>query len=143
MPFANLSVSREYHLKRWHRARDEWLAEHGPCVDCGSWENLEVEGNRRSWIWEIRSNAALRFLNEILPYMKEPKKIARARLLVGEYKAATVRNGRYSEQRRKLKIDFERRFFSLTGIVDEARGRLADGSSILPASKCGGELVST
>jgi hypothetical protein len=38
---------REYH-KKWYisvvkRRREEWFRDNGPCVDCGSWERLELD----------------------------------------------------------------------------------------------------
>lgn len=49
---------RRYQV-RWLKARREaWLKEHGPCVDCGSWEGLEVDHKDRTvkvghkvWSW--------------------------------------------------------------------------------------------
>ena len=49
---------RDYQ-RRWLKARrDAWLKEHGPCVDCGSWENLQVDHidpkqkvSHRVWSW--------------------------------------------------------------------------------------------
>lgn len=53
---------------RWYKARrDQWIQEHGPCVQCGSWEELEFlrpknEGrlSHQVWSWTPeRRNAAL------------------------------------------------------------------------------------
>lgn len=53
---------RQYH-KQWYKdvmvvRRQEWFKENGPCVDCGSWERLEVDHidpstkvNHAVWSW--------------------------------------------------------------------------------------------
>lgn len=61
--------------------------------------------------WQLTNNAALEFLRLVSPYLKEPEKYRRAQLLLSEYKSLTLRNGRYNEQQRSLKLAFERRFF--------------------------------
>ena len=68
----------------------------------------------KSFVWAARYDAALRFLAAILPHMKEPEKIRRAKMLVFEYKGLTRRNGRYSQHELRLKRDFEKRFFKYT-----------------------------
>jgi len=62
--------------------------------------------------WRITCHNALHFLAAILPYMKEPEKIRRSKLLVEEYLSVTSRNGKYSDELRVKKQDFERRFFA-------------------------------
>lgn len=43
VPYSNLAQQREYQ-RNWIAARrDAWLMEHGPCVSCGSTENLEID----------------------------------------------------------------------------------------------------
>jgi 5-methylcytosine-specific restriction endonuclease McrA len=43
MGYKDPEVQREYQRK-WIRARREkWLLENGPCVDCDSWDKLEVD----------------------------------------------------------------------------------------------------
>ena len=69
------------------------------------------EHYKQSWVWTIRSNACLTFLEKLLPFMKEKKKIRRASLLITEYKSVTAANGKYSEEMLKAKKDFETRFF--------------------------------
>jgi hypothetical protein len=71
-------------------------------------------GHQKSYVWALRYDAALKFLAAILPHLKEPEKIRRAKMLVEEYKGLTLRNGRYSPQQLKLKRQFEKRFFRYT-----------------------------
>jgi hypothetical protein len=58
VPYGNPERQREY-MRNWIRQRrEEWFQAHGPCVDCGSRENLEldhVDRNKkvthRVWSW--------------------------------------------------------------------------------------------
>jgi 5-methylcytosine-specific restriction endonuclease McrA len=43
MPMATIEEQREYQRLWVKKRRDTWLKENGPCVVCGSWENLEVD----------------------------------------------------------------------------------------------------
>lgn len=43
MPYKSAEAQREYQ-RRWLAARRaEWIAEHGPCMECGTDENLDVD----------------------------------------------------------------------------------------------------
>lgn len=43
MPYKDPDKQREFG-RRWTAARrKEWFDANGPCVDCGSWENLELD----------------------------------------------------------------------------------------------------
>lgn len=60
---------RQYH-KQWYKdvmvkRRIAWFAENGPCVDCGSWENLELDHDdpetkvdHAVWSWSDTRRAA-------------------------------------------------------------------------------------
>lgn len=58
MPYADPELQREYQ-RAWIAARRQaWLQEHGPCIDCGTWEGLEVDHadastkvTHRVWSW--------------------------------------------------------------------------------------------
>ena len=69
------------------------------------------KGHSRSWVWAVRYNATLTLLRAILPYMKEPEKIRRAKLLLTTYKTVTSRNGKYTPKMLKDKKKFEKEFF--------------------------------
>lgn len=43
MPYSDPERQREYQNEWMRRRRQDWLAEHGPCVDCGSRENLQID----------------------------------------------------------------------------------------------------
>lgn len=43
MGYADPEMQRKYQ-REWNAARrSKWLSDNGPCVDCGSWESLEVD----------------------------------------------------------------------------------------------------
>lgn len=49
---------RNYQREWLRKRRDSWLKENGPCVECGSWEKLEVDHKDRTtkvthavWSW--------------------------------------------------------------------------------------------
>ncbi len=61
MPYKDSRRQSEYQRTWLRRRRREWLDDHGPCVRCGSTENLEVDHiSRRSkiahrvWSWSKR-----------------------------------------------------------------------------------------
>jgi len=58
MPYKDPARQREY-MRNWiHQRRIEWFNANGPCVDCGSWEHLELDHvdasekvSHRIWSW--------------------------------------------------------------------------------------------
>jgi hypothetical protein len=71
------------------------------------------EHHKDSWVWSATHNLALSILKLIVPFMKEPKKVKRAKLLLKDYKKYTLRNGRYNARQLRAKMDFEKRFHAL------------------------------
>jgi hypothetical protein len=67
MPYADLDQQRAYQREWVARRRAEWLAANGPCVDCGSWKNLQLDHvdssakvSHRVWSWSrMRREAEL------------------------------------------------------------------------------------
>lgn len=43
MPYKDKKKQAEYQREWIRRRRATWLAENGPCITCGSWEDLEVD----------------------------------------------------------------------------------------------------
>lgn len=70
------------------------------------------DNHSASWGWAMKSDAALKFLKDILPYMREKKKIKRAKLLLKDYKRLTNPGGQYTEKQKAAKLKFEEKFFS-------------------------------
>lgn len=65
MPYADPARQRQYQAEWIARRRSEWFAEHGPCLDCGTWENLELDHvdpstkvAHRIWSWSADRRAA-------------------------------------------------------------------------------------
>jgi len=71
------------------------------------------EHHKQSWSWKICYNKALEFCNDIYPYLKEPIKRKRAKLITEKYKDCTPRNGKYTNNLIKLKEEFEQQFFDI------------------------------
>jgi len=58
MPYKNKEKQRQYQNKWAKNRREKWLLDNGPCVICGSWENLEVhhkdptqKESHKIWTW--------------------------------------------------------------------------------------------
>lgn len=64
-----------------------------------------------SWECRLTYNAAMAFLERILPYLKHGEKRYRAHLLLSHYKKLTPRNGKYTAALQRKKREFEHRFF--------------------------------
>lgn len=58
MPYKDPKQQSAYQRERQRRVRDAWFMENGPCVDCGSEENLELDHvdpstkeSHKVWSW--------------------------------------------------------------------------------------------
>jgi hypothetical protein len=67
--------------------------------------------HKPSWAWKVVGNNALSFLAKIEPYLLEPEKKRRSKLVLAEYKKVTPRNGRYTAELLQKKLEFEEEFF--------------------------------
>lgn len=43
MSYKDKERNREYNHARRLRYREQWLADNGPCSNCGSWADLEID----------------------------------------------------------------------------------------------------
>lgn len=68
--------------------------------------------HKTSWVWTLRWNSAIDFLERIRPFMKESSKCKRADLLINSYKDNTNRNGKYTQEQIEKKLEFETAFLS-------------------------------
>lgn len=68
---------------------------------------------KQAYIWKIEHRKAISLLEEIVSYLNEPKKKARAQLIIKDYIRLTPRNGRYSEEMKQQKLKFEEEFFKI------------------------------
>jgi len=65
--YLNRDKQREYQNSWLKKRREVWLLNNGPCVGCGTWENLEIDHidsmqkvSHRVWGWkEERRNKEL------------------------------------------------------------------------------------
>ena len=69
MPYKNKRTQKLYQKKwaaeRYHRERNKWIKENGPCVNCGSWEDLHLDHidrqgklSHRIWSWSKEKREA-------------------------------------------------------------------------------------
>lgn len=64
-----------------------------------------------SWVWVCRYDRALNAIEKMLPFIREPEKLRKMRLLNTEYKLVTPRNGKYTEEQKHAKLQFELNFY--------------------------------
>lgn len=69
--------------------------------------------HKQSFSWSVKRNKALKFLQLILPFLKEPRKRKRAEFILCNYKNLTKSNGKYTEEQVIAKVNFETVFFSI------------------------------
>lgn len=89
----------------------DYLKEHFGGVVCK--KNGRNPNWKQAYIWKIIRRKAIALLEEITPLLLEPRKKARAELIIADYIRLTPRNGRYTEAKRQAKHEFEAKFFSL------------------------------
>lgn len=58
MPYVDKEQQRAYQARWYRERRERWIKEHGPCIDCSSWNNLQVDHvnpelkvSHRIWSW--------------------------------------------------------------------------------------------
>lgn len=86
MPYKDKNKQREY-CRNWIKERrGKWFKENGPCVSCGSWEDLEVDHedpskkiSHRVWSWN--DSRRLAELSKCRPKCKKCHKIRTAKQL--------------------------------------------------------------
>lgn len=71
-----------------------------------------------SWHWTLVGSKVISLLPNIIPYMLEPNKIYRAKLIIDQYSALTPRNGKYTDKMREDKHKFEYDFFHPSNTID-------------------------
>jgi len=69
------------------------------------------EKHSMAWSWKVSHVAALRAAKRLYRLLKEPEKIRRMRLLINKFESVTVRNGKYTDEQLKKKLQFEHDFF--------------------------------
>lgn len=72
------------------------------------------EHHKPAWVWKLTKQAdVFHVLDSILPYMKEPQKVARGNYILDHYLSVTVRNGKYNAEQKESKLAFEANFLLL------------------------------
>ncbi len=66
--------------------------------------------HKNCFVWKVVGNTALDILELLLPYLREPYKRQKAKLLTEQYKLVTKRNGKYTVEERLKKLAFEEEF---------------------------------
>lgn len=70
--------------------------------------------HKQSYTWQVAtSGQAIDLLRKLLPFLRESVKWKRAKKLVSEWNSVTKRNGKYSDEARSRKLQFEEEFFSI------------------------------
>lgn len=89
----------------------QWLKENFGGTVCV--QKVYQDHHKPSWSWRLRNkNQLFALLAEIEPYMLEPSKKARIKLLIEEYNLVTPRNGKYTPEMLERKQDFESRLLA-------------------------------
>lgn len=76
-------------------------------------KNYNSSEHKDCYSYVLKYNDALSFLQEIYPYLIIDSKKKRAKLILNKYKSVTSRNGRYSAELLKEKLDFYNEFISI------------------------------
>lgn len=72
------------------------------------------EHHNQAFSWRLKGALKINsVLSQVYPYLRCPVKRDRAKMLIQEWHSITPRNGQYTEDLRRLKADFERRFLHL------------------------------
>jgi hypothetical protein len=89
----------------------EWCKENfGGCI---SNQKVRQDNWKQSWSWRVRNKKDLTdLIRGIEPYMLEPAKKARIKMLLEEYPLVTPRNGKYTDEMRLAKEAFELKFMA-------------------------------
>ena len=76
-------------------------------------KNYNPEKHQDCYSYTLKYNDAIKLIEDIYPYLIIPTKKKRAQLILTRYKDVTPRNGRYSEEMLKDKMDFYNEFISI------------------------------
>lgn len=75
--------------------------------------------HKQSWSWTVKSAKALAAMEKLLPYIMEPDKHRRMKLLLDKYNSTTVMNGKYTKEQIQAKIQFTNEFFHPSSAVEK------------------------
>ena len=76
-------------------------------------KNYNIAEHKDCYSYVLKYNDAITFLQEIRPYLIINSKKKRVQLILAKYNSLTPRNGRYSAELLKEKLDFYNEFISI------------------------------
>ncbi|WP_368072507.1 hypothetical protein [uncultured Clostridium sp.] len=76
-------------------------------------KNYNPDKHQNCYSYILKYNDAIKFIESVYPYLIIPSKKKRAELILTKYKELTPRNGRYSEELLKIKLNFYNEFISI------------------------------
>lgn len=82
----------------------------------GGWivnKKVYKEHHKQAWSWYVNGDKAINACLQLIPHILEPQKKSRMQFVVDQYKNVTPRNGKYTDQAKLLKEQFEKQFFEL------------------------------
>ena len=91
----------------------EWIKEKVGYGIIKNKKNYNPENHRNCYSYILKYDDAIKFLEDIYPYLIIKSKKMRAFLIINEYKNVTPRNGRYSSHMLKIKEEFYKEFISI------------------------------
>jgi hypothetical protein len=90
----------------------DWLKDNFGGIVCS--QKTYQPHHKKSYSWRLRNLSDItELLENTTPYMLEPEKIRRAKLILEIYPTVTRRNGKYSEEQTANKLEFEKTFLGL------------------------------
>ena len=105
---ATPELQREYQRQWISRRRAAWLTAHGPCVDCGTWDDLQVD----------HVDATRKVSHNVWSWRRERREAELAKCVVRCepcHVIKTVINGDNGYPRRRLTVDEVRRIRAAAG----------------------------
>lgn len=76
-------------------------------------KNYNIEKHKPSYTYTVYYDTAIETMNKIEPYLVITKKKLRAKFIIENYKKITMRNGKYTDETRKIKEQFYIDFMAL------------------------------
>lgn len=91
----------------------EWIKEKVGYGIIKNKKNYNPEKHKDCYSYILKYDDAIKFLEDIYPYLIIESKKNRALLIINEYKNVTPRNGKYSSHMLKRKEEFYEKFISI------------------------------
>lgn len=69
--------------------------------------------HKQSWSWKVCYDGAINMCDTIYPLLLEPEKQRRAKMIALEYKNYTKRNGKYTADEERARLEWQDKFFDV------------------------------